>query len=153
MAVEVFEGNTADPRTLGPPGGQAAAAFRTLEGRAGGRTAACSPKRVSVKRWPLRGLTWISALRSSAIRQLVESGAVQMSLFDQTDARGDPLRCLSGRAPGGVSQPLAGNRTGALIARRVAARHRAASLDPIVGRHSRHVRSGHSPAASTSPFG
>ena len=31
------------------------------------------------------GLDWISALRSSAIRQLVESGAVQMSLFDQTD--------------------------------------------------------------------
>ena len=31
------------------------------------------------------GLNWISALRSSAIRELVESGAVQMSLFDETD--------------------------------------------------------------------
>ena len=31
------------------------------------------------------GLDWISALRSSAIRELVESGAVQMSLFDATD--------------------------------------------------------------------
>ena len=31
------------------------------------------------------GLDWISALRSSAIRELVESGAVQMSLFDETD--------------------------------------------------------------------
>ena len=31
------------------------------------------------------GLDWISAVRSSAIRRLVESGAVQMSLFDQTD--------------------------------------------------------------------
>ena len=31
------------------------------------------------------GMDWISALRSAAIRRLVESGAVQMSLFDQTD--------------------------------------------------------------------
>ena len=31
------------------------------------------------------GLNWISALRSSAIRELVESGTVQMSLFDETD--------------------------------------------------------------------
>jgi len=29
------------------------------------------------------GLGWISALRSSAIRQLVEGGALQLSLFDQ----------------------------------------------------------------------
>ena len=31
---------------------------------------------------PLR-LDWITALRGPAIRQLVESGAVQMSLFDE----------------------------------------------------------------------
>ena len=37
VAVEVFEGNTADPQDPGASGGQAAAAFRTLEGRAGGR--------------------------------------------------------------------------------------------------------------------
>jgi len=31
------------------------------------------------------GLGWISALRSRAIRGLVEGGQLQMSLFDQTD--------------------------------------------------------------------
>ena len=31
------------------------------------------------------GLDWISALRGPAVRSLVESGAVQMSLFDETD--------------------------------------------------------------------
>jgi len=31
------------------------------------------------------GLDWISALRGPAIRQLVESGTVQMSLFDETN--------------------------------------------------------------------
>ena len=31
------------------------------------------------------GLDWISALRGSAVRALVESGSVQLSLFDQTD--------------------------------------------------------------------
>ena len=31
------------------------------------------------------GLDWISALRGPAVRSLVESGAVQLSLFDQTD--------------------------------------------------------------------
>ena len=31
------------------------------------------------------GLDWISALRGPAIRALVESGAVQLSLFDERD--------------------------------------------------------------------
>ena len=31
------------------------------------------------------GLDWIGALRDPAVRSLVESGAVQMSLFDETD--------------------------------------------------------------------
>ena len=31
------------------------------------------------------GLDWISALRGPAVRSLVESGAVQLSLFDETD--------------------------------------------------------------------
>ena len=38
------------------------------------------------------GLEWISALRFSAIRQLLESGAVQMSLFDQTDLQWQGFR-------------------------------------------------------------
>jgi hypothetical protein len=37
----------------------------------------------TVKTYP--GLGWISALRSRAIRNLVEGGQLQMSLFDQTD--------------------------------------------------------------------
>ncbi|MCG6536122.1 MAG: transposase [Syntrophales bacterium LBB04] len=37
----------------------------------------------TLKTYP--GLGWISALRSRAIRNLVEGGAIQMSLFDKTD--------------------------------------------------------------------
>ena len=34
---------------------------------------------------PIEGLSWISALRSPAIRQLVERGSLQLSLFDEKD--------------------------------------------------------------------
>lgn len=34
---------------------------------------------------PVAGLDWITALRSAAIQQLVSTGALQLSLFDQRD--------------------------------------------------------------------
>ena len=37
------------------------------------------------------GLDWISALRAPAIRELMSSGAVQRSMFDETDLA--ELRC------------------------------------------------------------
>ena len=84
VAVEVFEGNTADPRTLG-------AQVDKLRRRFGLSTVVLVGDRGMLTEARIReevepaGLDWISALRSSAIRRLVESGTVQMSLFDQTD--------------------------------------------------------------------
>ncbi len=84
VAVEVFEGNTADPMTVG-------AQIEKLKGRFGltrvvlvGDRGMLTEARIRAEVEPA-GLDWISALRASAVRALVESGAVQMSLFDETD--------------------------------------------------------------------
>jgi hypothetical protein len=42
-------------------------------------------KRIAEELRPVEGLDWITALRAPAIRQLVEKGSLQLSLFDQTD--------------------------------------------------------------------
>ena len=84
VAVEVFKGNTADPMTVG-------AQIKKLKDRFGlarvvlvGDRGMLTEARIREEVKPA-GLDFIGALRSSAIRSLVESGAVQMSLFDQTD--------------------------------------------------------------------
>ena len=84
VAVEVFDGNTADPMTVG-------AQIDKLRHRFGLHRVVLVGDRGMLTEARIRedvkpaGLNWISALRSSAIRELVESGAVQMSLFDETD--------------------------------------------------------------------
>ena len=84
VAVEVFDGNTADPMTVG-------AQIDKLRRRFGlsrvvwvGDRGMLTEARIREEVKPA-GLDWISALRSSAIRELVESGTVQMSLFDEVD--------------------------------------------------------------------
>ena len=84
VAVEVFDGNTADPMTVG-------AQIDKLRRRFGlsrvvwvGDRGMLTEARIREEVKPA-GLDWISALRSSAIRDLVESGTVQMSLFDEVD--------------------------------------------------------------------
>jgi hypothetical protein len=82
VAVEVFTGNTGDPTTVPAQverlQGQFALSRVVLVGDRGMLT--------STQIDALRahtGLGWISALRGPAIRALVESGAIQMSLFDE----------------------------------------------------------------------
>ena len=85
VAVEVFEGNTADPNTLGLQVEKLRERFRlsrvVLVGDRGMLTAA----RIREELQGLSGLDWITALRAPAIRQLVDSGALQLSLFDEKD--------------------------------------------------------------------
>ncbi len=84
VAVEVFEGNTADPMTIGTQ-------IDTLRHRFGLSRVALVGDRGMLTEARIRdevkpsGLDWISALRSDAIRGLVASGAVQPSLFDEQD--------------------------------------------------------------------
>ena len=84
VAVEVFAGNTADPKTV-------RAQIDKLRGRFGlsrvvlvGDRGMLTEARIREDVKPA-GLDWISALRRPAVRSLVRSGAVQLSLFDERD--------------------------------------------------------------------
>ena len=84
VAVEVFDGNTADPMTVGTQIDKLRRRFGLHRVVLVGDRGMLTEARIREDVKPA-GLNWISALRSSAIRELVESGAVQMSLFDETD--------------------------------------------------------------------
>ena len=84
VAVEVFAGNTADPMTLG-------AHITKLKQRFGldrvvlvGDRGMLTEARLNQDVKPA-GLDWVGALRAPAIRQLVEAGVIQLSLFDEQD--------------------------------------------------------------------
>ena len=85
VAVEVFEGNVGDPKTL-------AAQITKLRTRFGiarvilvGDRGMITDARVREDLAPIDGLDWITALRAPAIHGLAASGALQLSLFDQQD--------------------------------------------------------------------
>jgi hypothetical protein len=84
VALCVYPGNTGDPTTIPDQVEKLKARFGlahlVLVGDRGMLTQAQIEK---VKDTP--GIGWISALRSSAIRDLVEQGNIQMSLFDTQD--------------------------------------------------------------------
>jgi len=84
IATEVFEGNTGDPTTL-------TAQVTKLKQRFGldhvvlvGDRGMITEARISEDIKPA-GLDWITALRAPAIKDLLASGAIQMSLFDDRD--------------------------------------------------------------------
>ncbi len=84
VAVEVFEGNTADPATVAAQITKLKQRFRlrhvVLVGDRGMLTAA----RIEQTLRPA-GLDWITALRGPAIQRLAEAGQLQFSLFDTRD--------------------------------------------------------------------
>jgi len=84
VAVEVYSGDTGDPSTVADQAEKLRHRFGlshlVLVGDRGMLTETQIEK---LRVYP--GLGWISALRSAAIRDLVESGSLQMSLFDQRD--------------------------------------------------------------------
>jgi hypothetical protein len=84
VAVEVFDGNTADSKTLTKQIEKIQQRFGlqrvVLVGDRGMLTAA----RIAQELRP-NGLDWITALRAPAIRALAEAGAIQPALFDERD--------------------------------------------------------------------
>jgi hypothetical protein len=84
VAIEVFEGNTADPMTLATQIEKLKQRFHldhvVLVGDRGMITQARITEDIKSA-----GLDWISSLRAPVIKQLVEAGALQLSLFDQRD--------------------------------------------------------------------
>src|ERR1700681_4374930 len=84
VAIEVFEGNTADPRTLGAQIDKLKTRFALKHVVLVGDRGMITQARLDADIAPA-GLDWITALRAPAIRALVEDGALQMSLFDERD--------------------------------------------------------------------
>lgn len=85
VAIEVFKGNTADPKTL-------SAQIQKIRERFGmkrvvlvGDRGLLTSARIEEECRSVQGLDWITALRAPQIAQLVEAGAVDLSLFDQRD--------------------------------------------------------------------
>ena len=84
VAVEVFDGNTADPRTLSAQLDKLRRRFSLNRVVLVGDRGMLTDARIRDEVRPA-GLDWISALRAPAIRRLADAGAVQPSLFDETD--------------------------------------------------------------------
>ena len=84
MAVEVFEGNTADPNTVSTQIDKLRNRFGLSKVVLVGDRGMLTEARIRDEVKPA-GLDWISALRKPAIRSLMEAGAIQTSLFDERD--------------------------------------------------------------------
>jgi hypothetical protein len=84
VAIEVFEGNTGDPATVAAQVAKVKDRFGlarvVLVGDRGMLTAARLREDVGPA-----GLDWITALRAPQVKALVRDGALQLSLFDETD--------------------------------------------------------------------
>ena len=84
VAVEVFEGNTGDPATLGPQ-------LEKLRGRFGlerllvvGDRGLVTGTRIDKELRPMR-FDWLTALKAPAVQKLARQGRVPLSLFDEQD--------------------------------------------------------------------
>src|SRR5712691_9309260 len=84
VAIEVFEGDTADPRTLATQIDKIKSRFALKHAVLVGDRGMITQARLDAEIAPA-GLDWITALRAPAIRALAEGGALQMSLFDERD--------------------------------------------------------------------
>jgi hypothetical protein len=84
VAIEVFEGDTADPRTLATQIDKIKTRFALKHVVLVGDRGMITQARLDAEIAPA-GLDWITALRAPAIRALTEGGALQMSLFDERD--------------------------------------------------------------------
>ena len=85
VAVEVWEGNTADPKTIPDQ-------VKKLRERFGLKRLVLVGDRGMITRARMRedfpedsGIHWITALRATSIQKLAASGALQLSLFDTVD--------------------------------------------------------------------
>jgi transposase len=85
VAVEVFDGNTADPKTVAPQVEKLRQRFRLKQVVLVGDRGMLTSARIREDLKPQEGLQWISALKSVQIQKLVEGGALQLSLFDERD--------------------------------------------------------------------
>jgi Transposase DDE domain len=84
VAIEVFEGSTADPMTLTSQVTKLKERFALDHVVLVGDRGMITQARIS-EDLAKAGLDWITALRAPAIKALCDAGALQMSLFDERD--------------------------------------------------------------------
>jgi len=85
VAVEIFEGNTGDPRTVAAQVKKLRERFALANVVLVGDRGMITSARIRQDLPDSSGIQWISALRASQIQKLASGGQLQMSLFDQTD--------------------------------------------------------------------
>lgn len=85
VAVEVFEGNTGDPKTVAAQVAKLRERFHLERIILVGDRGMLTQKRIEQDLRPHEGLEWITALRAPQIQALVKAGAVQLSFFDERD--------------------------------------------------------------------
>ena len=85
VAVEVFEGNTGDPRTVAQQVQKLREGFGLSDVVLVGDRGMITSARIRQDLPASSGIQWITALRASQIQKLATAGHLQMSLFDQTD--------------------------------------------------------------------
>jgi Transposase DDE domain len=85
VAVEVFTGNTADPKTVAAQVDKLRHQFDLTDVVLVGDRGMITSARIRQDLPAEHGIQWISALRANQIQKLAKDGQLQMSLFDQTD--------------------------------------------------------------------
>ena len=83
IAVEVFEGNVNDAKTLSPILEKVRTRFGIQRLVLVGDRGVLTSARIDEELKGVEGLDWIIALRAPQIRELVEQEAIQLSLFDR----------------------------------------------------------------------
>jgi transposase len=84
VAIEVFDGNTGDPTTLATQVEKLKRRFHLDRVVLVGDRGMITEARIT-EDLKSAGLDWITALRAPAIKELLNNGALQLSLFDQRD--------------------------------------------------------------------
>jgi transposase len=85
LAIEVFEGNTADPNTLNAQIQKLRKRFNVQRVVLVGDRGMITTRRINESFRDAEGLEWITALRADSIKKLVSAGTIQLSLFDERD--------------------------------------------------------------------
>lgn len=85
IAVEVFDGNTGDPTTLGPQIKKLRERFALQRIVIVGDRGMITDARIREELRGVDGLDWITCLRAPAIAKLLEHGSFQLSVFDERD--------------------------------------------------------------------
>ena len=84
VAVEVFEGNTGDPKTVASQVEKLKGRFRLSHVCLVGDRGMLTGARLRQDVGPAQ-LDWVSSLRSPQIKALIDDGTIQLGLFDQAD--------------------------------------------------------------------